>query len=174
MLEKQAYKFCPRCKANLKLEKENLLHCTMCDLHLYISPKVTNGVIIVDDKGEILLTKRKTSPKKGWWDLPGGFADIGESMEESVIRELHEELGAEIDELQYLASYYGLYEFKGITYNTLGFIYVAKLKKNAKLKAADDVASFKYFKPNNIPYEKLAFREVRKGLEDYIRLTSAN
>ncbi len=46
--------------------------------------------IVYDDKGEILLEKRADN---GWWGLPGGHVDVGESVEQTAIREIWEETG---------------------------------------------------------------------------------
>ena len=71
-------------------------------------------VMITDDQGRLLVVVRAEEPEKGTWDLPGGFADPGESIEESVRREVREELGLEIASMRYLCSYPNTYEYGGI------------------------------------------------------------
>ncbi len=58
-----------------------------------IEPKVGVGALVFDDKGRILLVKRKYPPSKGKWGIPGGHVDLGESILETARRELMEETG---------------------------------------------------------------------------------
>ncbi|MEM1566697.1 MAG: NUDIX hydrolase [Candidatus Bathyarchaeia archaeon] len=60
-------------------------------------PVVGVGAIIVCD-GKILLIKRKSEPGKGKWSVPGGLVELGETVEEAVIREVKEETGLDVAE----------------------------------------------------------------------------
>lgn len=51
------------------------------------------GAVVFDDSGRILLIRRGNPPAQGQWSLPGGRVEPGESPEEAVLRELHEETG---------------------------------------------------------------------------------
>jgi mutator protein MutT len=54
------------------------------------------GAVIVDD-GRVLLVKRKYEPLAGRWSLPGGGVEVGETLEQSIVREMLEETGLEIE-----------------------------------------------------------------------------
>ena len=54
------------------------------------------GAIIIDD-GRVLLAERGREPLKGYWSLPGGAVEVGETLEQAVRRETLEETGLEID-----------------------------------------------------------------------------
>jgi NADH pyrophosphatase NudC (nudix superfamily) len=95
MEPKNFYKFCPKCGGNLVFQKENCLICRNCKFHFYINPLPCNAAIIENEKGEIMLVERKVDPKKGFWDWPGGFINPGESLEDSLKREIKEELNVE-------------------------------------------------------------------------------
>lgn len=56
------------------------------------------GYVIKDEK--VLLIRRGTAPFKNYWCLPGGIAELGESLEEACIREIREETGVEIEVLE--------------------------------------------------------------------------
>lgn len=63
-------------------------------------PKVGIGVYILNDKGELLLLKRKGAHGEGTWSPPGGHLEMGESFEECAIRETKEETNLEITNLE--------------------------------------------------------------------------
>jgi 8-oxo-dGTP diphosphatase len=56
-------------------------------------PKLTVDAVVFDDEGRLLLIKRKSPPFKGCYALPGGFVEVGETVEDAVRRELMEETG---------------------------------------------------------------------------------
>jgi len=60
-------------------------------------PLVGVGAVLVCD-GEILLEKRKNEPGRGKWSIPGGLVELGETVEQSVIREVKEETGLDVEE----------------------------------------------------------------------------
>ena len=60
-------------------------------------PVVGVGAIIIHES-KILLEKRKSAPGKGKWSVPGGLVDLGESLEQAVIREVREETGLDVAE----------------------------------------------------------------------------
>lgn len=66
------------------------------------SPKVGIGVIIYNDKNEILFIKRKGKHGHGEWSFPGGKLDFGESFEDCARREVLEEVGIEISDPKYV------------------------------------------------------------------------
>jgi 8-oxo-dGTP diphosphatase len=66
------------------------------------SPKVGIGVVIYNDKNQILFIKRKGKHGDGEWSFPGGKLDFGESFEDCAKREVLEEVGIEISTPQYL------------------------------------------------------------------------
>lgn len=69
----------------------------------YPRPAVSVDVVVIRRPAtgpEVLLIQRGREPFAGHWALPGGFLDMQETLEESARRELREETGLEIDELQ--------------------------------------------------------------------------
>lgn len=63
-----------------------------------LQPIVGIGAVIVKG-GKILLEKRKNTPGRGKWSIPGGLVDLGESLEQAVIREVKEETCLDVAEL---------------------------------------------------------------------------
>ncbi len=68
----------------------------MSHTYKYARPAVTADCVVftLDDEDlKVLLIQRGQEPFKGQWALPGGFAEVGESLEDTARRELHEETG---------------------------------------------------------------------------------
>ncbi|MFN4212614.1 MAG: NUDIX hydrolase [Microgenomates group bacterium] len=169
------FKFCPNCKGKLKKIGLRLLDCQSCGFHFYLNPCPTNALIIENNKGEILLVKRKLPPKKNFWDLPGGFLDFKETIKESLIREVKEELNINLKNFtfNYLGSFFDRYFYKGINYHTICFIFYTKIKQKLTFKPRDDVSEIKFLPKDKIPWEKIAFDGIKKALKDYIFKVSA-
>lgn len=164
------YSYCPNCGAAYSETSylKGKIHCQNCDFDFYINPGPCNGLLLENETGEILLVKRKYAPDKGKWDVPGGFVDQEEDLETSTIREAKEELGVDISDVQYIASYADTYQFQGITIPTLIFLMTARIS-GGQLKAQDDAEEFRFFAKDQIPWEDLAFNFLRTALKDYLR-----
>lgn len=167
MNPKKIYKLCPKCAAKLVPQKENFLLCSSCKFHLFINPIPTNAAIIENEKGEVLLVKRRFDPKKGCWDFPGGFIHPDEEVEISTIREIKEELNVDIKIIKIVGIYEDRYLYQGISESTLNILFSAKII-NGKLKADDDISGFKFFKKTDLLKQRIAFDWMREGIKDYL------
>jgi len=85
------------------------LVCGRCEFIHYQNPKVVAGAVCTwrDDKGvdKILLAKRAIEPRKGFWTLPAGYMELGETTEQAAQREALEEACATIEIDRLLAMY---------------------------------------------------------------------
>ena len=169
MLPQNAYHFCLRCGGKLKSVSEYVLQCKNCKFKVYINPVPCNGVIIENAKRDIMLVKRKVEPKKGYWDLPGGFIQPNENLEESVKREIKEELNINVSVEKIVGIYNDTYEFQNVILPTLGVI-VSVTTDSDKFTPADDISSYKFFSQEDVLKQKLAFKSLYKGLEDYFKI----
>lgn len=70
--------------------------CSRCGFVDYVNPKIVAGAVVTAEDGRILLCKRAIEPRKGYWTLPAGFMETGESVEEAARREAMEEACADI------------------------------------------------------------------------------
>lgn len=163
------YQFCPKCGSGTEKKLYNLLVCKNCGYNFYINPSPTNAVILENSKGEILLIRRKFEPMKGYLDLPGGFVEAGESLEQSALRELKEELGISIAEVKYFGSYPDEYLFQGVNIKTLGFVLTGKVPEREIITASDDAEEATFYKKEDLPIDKIAFESLRQGLRDYLK-----
>lgn len=122
------------------------------------TPLVTVDIIIEYGEG-IVLIERKHEPHG--WAIPGGFVDVGESLETAAIREAREETSLEVD-LRELFYAYGNPE-RDRRGHTVSVVYIAE--GTGALKAADDAKEARVFSQENLP-DRIAF-DHRKILTDY-------
>ena len=102
------------------------------------------GVVIVSN-GRILLEKRKNEPGKGKWSIPGGLVELGEEVEQTVVREVKEETGLEVGDPEHIdvVSNVEMDEKGRIKYHFVIIDYFVKLK-GGKLKASSDAAELRW------------------------------
>ena len=69
--------------------------CATCGFINYVNPKIVTGSI-VRHQGKIMLCRRAIEPRVGYWTLPAGFMEVGETAEQAAMREAREEANAAI------------------------------------------------------------------------------
>lgn len=158
--------FCPVCGQKTTAQNSRFYLCPKGH-HLYIKPVPCNAAIFENKQGQILLIKRKYDPGKDKFDLPGGFIEPNETIEESLVREIKEELGIKIQDYEYLGSYFDRYLFKGMNYYTLAAVFACKLKKEV-VQALDDVGEIVFVDKKKLPFGKFAFESIEKAIRDYL------
>ena len=163
---------CPRCgAAGLSRPGVNNVVCPRCKFQLYLNTAAAVCALIQDDRGRLLVTVRANDPKKGFWDLPGGFVDPDESAEQAVIREVREELGLRVSSTHYLCSRPNAYPFGGVTYRTLDLAYVCRVESAQRAVAADDVQGIVYCRPAQLDPHRFGFDSIRQIVEFFFKRT---
>ncbi len=95
--------FCPRCGAvTQRIENEWGKRCPSCRYEHY--PHLHPAVIVLVHDGDRVLLTRKADWAPGRYALVAGFVDNGESLESAVRREIKEEVGVDVDDIQYVGS----------------------------------------------------------------------
>jgi ADP-ribose pyrophosphatase YjhB (NUDIX family) len=160
-------RFCPACGGDgVAWRSGKELNCELCGFVLFLNSAAAAGAII-ECGGMILLAVRKNEPCRDMLDLPGGFADIGESGEMTARRELREELGIDVGELTYLCSFPNIYPYRDVTYHTLDLIFLARLDEIPGIIPRDDVKDYIWIEPDAIDFNQVAFPSIRNALEFY-------
>jgi len=149
-MSESLYKFCPICAGPLKrevVENSWRLRCQKCGEIHYENPKPSVALLVRNDAGEILLVRRNVDPGAGRWCLPGGFVEMGETVQDAARRELLEETGLEgvllsvVDAASKLNGYYG---------DVVVIAFEARIT-GGELKPGDDAAEARYFATDQLP-----------------------
>lgn len=155
-------KYCPQCGTALanKLVGERIRPvCPSCHFVFYLNPIVAAGTLI-EQEGRVALVQRGIEPGQGRWGLPTGYAELGETAEETAIRETWEEihLRVELDGLLDAFSY-NTTESQGVL-----LIYAAHVV-SGELAAGDDAVGAAWFAPHELP--EIAFQTHRQILHKW-------
>lgn len=152
----KVFKYCPRCgKSGLITEGARSFRCTGCGFNFYINSAAAVAALISNEEGELLLTVRGIEPGYGMLDLPGGFIDPGETAENAVRRELHEELGLKVKSLEYICSAPNEYIYNGLSVFTLDMAFGVIPDTIDGLRPMDDITGFKFYTEEEIDFGRI-------------------
>lgn len=133
----------------------------------YPRPAVTADCVVITKEAEprVLLIERGSDPYKGCWAFPGGFLNMDETTEQCAVRELEEETGMKIQELQQIGAYSKVdRDPRG---RTITVAYLAIIDSACEVTGQDDAAKAQWFPIDALP--KLAF-DHDDIMRDAIRL----
>ncbi|MEM8982869.1 MAG: NUDIX hydrolase [Pseudomonadota bacterium] len=133
--------------------------CGTCGIVHYRNPKVVVGAIPVFD-GKILLCKRAIEPRYGFWTLPAGFMELGETMAEGAARETWEEACARVS----IERLYAVIDV--VQAGQVHVFYTATF--NGEYAAGEESLDVGLYAPEDIPWPEIAFPSGRFALECYI------
>ncbi|MDD2799125.1 MAG: NUDIX domain-containing protein [Bacteroidales bacterium] len=135
------FAFCPKCGSNLFIvNNEKSKKCESCGFVFYFNISAAVAVFILNHKNELLVCRRAHEPAKGTLDLPGGFVDMEESAEEAVLREVEEETGLKLSNIEYQFSLPNKYIYSDFEVQTLDLFYRTSIDGTNGISAHDDVA----------------------------------
>ena len=121
----------------------------------YPRPAVTADCVVITKEKEpkVLLIQRGNDPFKGCWAFPGGFINMDETIEQCAVRELEEETGLKVSNIQQIGAYSKVdRDPRG---RTVTVAYLALIDNAEKVKGLDDAAKAQWFSLSQLP--KLAF-----------------
>ena len=151
-------RFCPRCGQPANVSFPRSIACPHCGYTAYFNPKPVAGAIPVDDADRVILLRRGFEPGQGRWTFPGGFVDLGESVEEAACRETNEELGIAI-ELGRLVGVYSRSDDRVVL-----IVFMARALGQPQM--TPEAPEVHAFAPSQIPWDELAFWSTERALRD--------
>ena len=99
----EQHRFCGSCGRPMQLlAGERGMHCAACAITHY--PRLSPSMIVLITRGEEVLLARSSRFPNGMYSTLAGFVEPGESVEQCVVREVREEVGLEVSNLQYITS----------------------------------------------------------------------
>ena len=133
--------------------------CTVCGTVHYENPINVVGTLPVWHD-QVLLCRRNIEPRYGYWTLPAGFMEFGETTAQGALRETVEEAGAHV-EMQ------GLYTVLNVVHaGQVHFFYLARLTDTVFAPGHETIEA-QLFSEADVPWDALAFRTVRLTLQRY-------
>ena len=133
--------------------------CADCGHIAYENPKVVVGSVILSD-GKVLMCRRAIEPRKGFWTLPAGYMELGETLEEGAAREALEEANAEIA----IDGILGVYSIARI--GQVQVIFRARFASGEPaFGAGEESLEVRLFGWDEIPWSEIAFPSVRWALD---------
>lgn len=96
-------RYCGRCGTpTARAASERCVECPACKLRIF--PRISPAIITLVRKGELALLANNAQYPGLFYSTLAGFADIGESLEETLVREVHEEVGVHVKNVRYFGS----------------------------------------------------------------------
>lgn len=127
----------------------------------------TSTAIIPFAGNQILLIKRKTRPFVGYWALPGGRMDPGETIEQTIVREVKEETGLDVAIVRVVGEYVEKGVKDDIEYEYYPTCFIVKPVGGEIKKQESEIQEIQLFSLNQLP-KPLAF-EHEEMIKDYMK-----
>ena len=157
-------KYCSQCGQPVSLkvptgDNRERHVCDHCGTIHYDNPRIIAGTLAVYDN-KVLLCKRAIEPRKGFWTLPAGFMENGETTLQAAARETFEEADAEVD-------IEGLYMVFNLPHISQVYMFFRGHLIEGHHGAGDESLETRLFDEAEIPWNDLAFPTVHRALKHY-------
>ncbi len=160
-------KFCGSCGvATIRQNTNKFVFCSNCQSEIY--PRIAPCIMVRIHKNNDILMARGVNFPKGRWGLIAGFVEIGETLEEAVIREVKEEVGLEICEINYWGS-----QPWSFPNTTLMVGFTANYKSGELVLDNTEIEEAGFFNATNIPGTPSSqFSIAAKLINDFLKKES--
>lgn len=162
--------FCRRCGSKLEHKGGPVYACQQNHTIFLVAPPAV-GLILLNAKNEILVLERGIEPGKGLLDVPGGFCDGPESLEDAVARETEEEVRLKPTDYakpEYVLSGVDEYGYGGEILPVQSVVFVANMSAKTQPVAGDDAVTAYWVSAAELDLDKVCFPVVREAIERVI------
>ncbi|KAA0172454.1 hypothetical protein FNF27_06027 [Cafeteria roenbergensis] len=148
--------------------------CPQCNRIVYSNPLPVGGAVVHDadpatGEPRVLLLRRDIEPRKGFWTLPGGFLENGESVADGSAREALEEANADVE----VTGLHAVHSVPGRSLIMLWF--KARFRQptpppgqeDTRFSAGHETAEARLFTQSQLPWDELAFPVGRLALQQF-------
>ncbi|WP_066334325.1 NUDIX hydrolase [Azohydromonas lata] len=162
--ERSRIQHCPACGSHVQYrippdDNRERAVCPACSRIHYENPLNVVGTLPVWND-QVLLCLRNIEPRRGFWTLPAGFMELGETTSQGALRETQEEAGAHIE----LGQLFSVMNVRQV--GQVHLYYLAKLT-DTHLDPGPETIEARLFSEAEIPWDQIAFRTVRETLKRY-------
>ena len=156
--------FCPNCGAPIEYripsgEDRERNVCSATGEIFYVNPRNVVGCI-VDVDGAILMCRRAIGPRLGFWTLPAGFLELGETSWEGAARETQEEARATVTDMQ-------LFSMIDVTHIGQVHLFYRARMIGSEYGPGPESQSVAFVNEDDIDWQQLAFPTIHRTLERY-------
>ncbi len=133
--------------------------CDRCETIHYQNPRIVAGCLLTFDD-RVLLCKRAIAPREGYWTLPAGFMENGETTADGALRETFEEANAN-------ARIIDLYTVFSLPHISQVYMFYRAELLDTDFSAGEETHAVDLFHEHEIPWDELAFPVITRTLEHY-------
>lgn len=157
-------KYCSQCGSTVdhiipEGDNRHRYVCGSCEIIHYQNPRIIAGCLpIFEDK--VLLCKRAIEPRSGYWTLPAGFLENGETTAIGAMRETMEEANATV-------AIDDLYTVFSLPHISQVYMFFKATMPEPAFSAGVESLEVKLFEEHEIPWKELSFPVITQTLEHY-------
>ena len=158
--------FCIKCGASVSMivpdgDTRERAVCDNCGHIHYVNPRIVTGCLPVH-KDQVLLCKRAIEPRYGFWTLPAGYLENGETVAVGAARETMEEANANVIELE-------LYTVFSLPHISQIYMFFLSELNKPEFSSGEESLEVKLFSEDEIPWDSLSFPVVTQTLEFFFK-----
>ena len=135
--------------------------CDNCGHIHYVNPRIVTGCLPVHED-QVLLCKRAIEPRYGFWTLPAGYLENGETVAVGAARETMEEANANVTGLE-------LYTVFSLPHISQIYMFFLSELNKAEFSSGEESLEVKLFSEDEIPWDSLSFPVVTQTLEFFFK-----
>ena len=143
--------------------------CEQCGYIHYVNPRILVSVV-VHTESELLWIRRGLEPRKGFWAMPAGFMERGESLQEAAVRELREETG-----LRLAPEALSLYVLSSLTFvDEVYVVFRAFHPKVCLSPPSAEIQDIAFYDEDAAPWQRLAYPETERYMRTFYKEIAAD